>query len=103
MSIATRARRGSRSVRSETRQRIDWSSRQKRLRSYGALEQRKNCLAINISPLWSDKMFCCFQLEFIIQAFLPALGLLSGGRRFTASAGHPLLLSEIAAFESIFI
>ncbi|MDX6532248.1 MAG: hypothetical protein QOH41_4538 [Blastocatellia bacterium] len=48
-------------------------------------------------------MFCCFQLEFIIQAFLPALGLLSGGRRFAASAGHPLLLSEIAAFESIFI
>src|SRR6267143_3564906 len=44
----------SRSVRSETRERSDYDGWQKRLRSYRAAEERKNCRAINISPRWGE-------------------------------------------------
>lgn len=67
MFIATSARHdGPRSVRSETLLRNLQRGRRKRLRSYGASEQRKDCLAINMSLLWTEainSVLLYFQVE----------------------------------------
>ena len=76
MFIATSARPRSRSVRSETRQRNLHRDSQKRLRTYGASDQRADCHARNISPLWGEATnndLLHFQLEFaLINMLVPA-------------------------------